>query len=57
MASLPGSTCSADHCWQGLGRAGAEFVAAATERCRAELYRDGGWWLDYTRIRVIASKP
>jgi hypothetical protein len=34
-----------------------EVVAGAERRCRDKLYRDGSWYLDYTRLRVVATKP
>jgi len=40
-----------------LGEARADVVAGAERRCRSKLYRDGSWWLDYTRLRVVATKP
>jgi trans-aconitate methyltransferase len=40
-----------------LGDRRAEVVAGVERRCRAQLYRDGSWWLDYTRLRVVAVKP
>jgi trans-aconitate methyltransferase len=29
----------------------------ASQRCRSALFRDGQWWLDYVRLRVVATKP
>jgi len=29
----------------------------ASQRCQSALFRDGQWWLDYVRLRIIASKP
>ena len=40
-----------------LGGRRAEVVQGVEERCRSRLYRDGCWWLDYTRLRVVATKP
>jgi trans-aconitate methyltransferase len=40
-----------------LGERRAEVVAGVERRCRASLFRDGTWWLDYTRLRVVAEKP
>ena len=40
-----------------LGERRADVVRGVEERCRALLYRDGSWWLDYTRLRVVATKP
>jgi trans-aconitate methyltransferase len=42
---------------QGLGERRGQLVARAEELCRPALYRDGSWWLDYTRLRVVAEKP
>jgi trans-aconitate methyltransferase len=39
-----------------LGDRRAEVVAGVERRCHAQLYRDGAWWLDYTRLRVDAVK-
>ncbi len=33
------------------------FLAAMEERLRSRLYRDGAWFIDYRRIRVVAVKP
>jgi trans-aconitate methyltransferase len=40
-----------------LGERRAAVVQGVEERCRAALFHDGSWWLDYTRLRVVASKP
>lgn len=40
-----------------LGDARAAVVAGVEGRCRDALYRDGDWWLDYARLRVVATKP
>ncbi|HEY3666674.1 MAG TPA: hypothetical protein VGL19_11760, partial [Polyangiaceae bacterium] len=40
-----------------LGARGPELCDKASERCRPRLFRDGSWWLDYVRLRVVASKP
>jgi trans-aconitate methyltransferase len=40
-----------------LGARGPELCEKASERCRPRLFRDGSWWLDYVRLRVVASKP
>lgn len=40
-----------------LGERKAALLQAVEARCRSQLFRDGGWWLDYTRLRVVASKP
>ncbi|MEP7053092.1 MAG: methyltransferase domain-containing protein [Pseudomonadota bacterium] len=39
-----------------LGDRRAEVVRGVEERCQEALFRDGSWWLDYTRLRVVASK-
>ncbi|KUP97840.1 class I SAM-dependent methyltransferase [Thermobifida cellulosilytica] len=33
------------------------FLAELGERLRATLYRDGSWWADYRRLRVVAVRP
>ncbi len=40
-----------------LGDRRLALVEGVKERCRPTLFKDGGWWLDYTRLRVVASKP
>jgi trans-aconitate methyltransferase len=40
-----------------LGARWPELCDKASERCRPRLFRDGSWWLDYVRLRVVASKP
>lgn len=40
-----------------LGARRAELVSAVARRCRGKLFRDGDWWLDYARLRVVATKP
>jgi trans-aconitate methyltransferase len=40
-----------------LGERREEVVAGVEARCQALLFRDGDWWLDYTRLRVVAFKP
>jgi len=40
-----------------LGEHRAELVRGVETRCRPALFRDGSWWLDYTRLRVLATKP
>ena len=40
-----------------LGERWPELCRKATERCRSALFRDGVWWLDYVRLRVVAQKP
>jgi trans-aconitate methyltransferase len=42
---------------QALGERRSELMARTAELCRPTLYRDGSWWLDYTRLRVVAEKP
>ena len=40
-----------------LGERSPALVENVERRCRSRLFRDGSWWLDYTRLRVVASKP
>lgn len=40
-----------------LGDRWAELCLQASHRCRDALFRDGQWWLDYVRLRVVATKP
>jgi trans-aconitate methyltransferase len=40
-----------------VGDARDAVVAGVERRCRGSLYRDGSWWLDYARLRVVATKP
>lgn len=40
-----------------LGERRRALVAGVEARCRATLFHDGSWWLDYTRLRVVATKP
>lgn len=42
---------------QALGERRAEVVQGVERRCKSALFRDGSWWLDYTRLRVVATKP
>jgi trans-aconitate methyltransferase len=35
----------------------AALLRHVERRCESALYRDDAWWLDYTRLRVVASKP
>jgi trans-aconitate methyltransferase len=35
---------------------GPDFVRLVEEHSRAKLYRDGGWTMDYRRLRVVAVK-
>jgi trans-aconitate methyltransferase len=40
-----------------LGDRWPELCERAAERCRAALFRDGQWLLDYVRLRIVATKP
>ncbi|MEI9951584.1 MAG: class I SAM-dependent methyltransferase [Pseudomonadota bacterium] len=40
-----------------LGDRWPELCRQASQRCQSKLFRDGQWWLDYVRLRVVASKP
>ena len=40
-----------------LGARWPELCRKASERCQSALFRDGQWWLDYVRLRVVATKP
>ena len=40
-----------------LGDRWPELCRKASERCHSALFRDGQWWLDYVRLRVVATKP
>jgi trans-aconitate methyltransferase len=40
-----------------LGNRRDDVVSGVEQRCRTNLFRDGSWWLDYTRLRVVAEKP
>ena len=40
-----------------LGDRRDELVAGVEGRCHEQLFHDGAWWLDYTRLRVVATKP
>lgn len=40
-----------------LGERRGAVVEGVEARCRAALFHDGSWWLDYTRLRVVATKP
>jgi trans-aconitate methyltransferase len=42
---------------EALGDRSDALVAQVEARCRPSLFRDGSWWLDYTRLRVVATKP
>jgi trans-aconitate methyltransferase len=39
-----------------LGSRWPELCEKASKRCRAALFRDGQWVLDYVRLRVVATK-
>ena len=39
-----------------LGERWAELCQQASERCRSALFHNGQWWLDYVRLRVVATK-
>lgn len=40
-----------------LGVRRADFLSRVEDSCRSALFKDGGWELDYVRLRVVASKP
>jgi len=40
-----------------LGARWPELCIKASERCHSALFHDGQWWLDYVRLRVVATKP
>ncbi|HET7539316.1 MAG TPA: class I SAM-dependent methyltransferase [Polyangiaceae bacterium] len=40
-----------------LGTRWPELWIKASERCHSALFHDGQWWLDYVRLRVVATKP
>jgi SAM-dependent methyltransferase len=40
-----------------VGDRRAELVRGVEQRCRERLFVGGDWWLDYTRLRVVATKP
>ena len=40
-----------------LGDRWPELCRKASQRCHRALFRDGEWWLDYVRLRVVATKP
>ena len=40
-----------------LGERRPALLEGVQARCRPTLFKDGDWWLDYTRLRVVASKP
>lgn len=42
---------------QALGERKAELLSRVSDRCRPRLFRDDAWWVDYTRLRIVASKP
>jgi hypothetical protein len=33
-----------------------EFLARVEEMLRPKLFRDGQWWADYRRLRIVAVK-
>ncbi|MDD5365683.1 MAG: methyltransferase domain-containing protein [Gallionellaceae bacterium] len=46
------------HHLDGLAPAATEAVLAATEaELRPAIWRDGAWWADYRRLRVVAENP
>lgn len=48
----------AGHFWADLPSNQQKQLLQATEaQARPQLYRNGQWWADYRRIRVLASKP
>lgn len=40
-----------------LGDRRAAVVAGIERRCRERLFKDGDWFVDYARLRVVATKP
>jgi trans-aconitate methyltransferase len=40
-----------------LGERWPDFCRKASQRCHSALFHDGQWWLDYVRLRVLATKP
>ncbi|MEI9936303.1 MAG: methyltransferase domain-containing protein [Pseudomonadota bacterium] len=42
---------------QALGDRWPELCQKASQRCQSALFRDGQWWLDYVRLRIVAIKP
>jgi trans-aconitate methyltransferase len=40
-----------------LGDRWPELCRKASLRCQSALFRDGKWWLDYVRLRIVATKP
>jgi len=40
-----------------LGARWPELCQKASARCQSALFRDGQWWLDYVRLRIVATKP
>jgi trans-aconitate methyltransferase len=40
-----------------LGGERGAVVSGVERRCRSALFHDGSWWLDYCRLRVVATKP
>jgi trans-aconitate methyltransferase len=39
-----------------LGDRRAALVSGVERRCREQLFKGGSWWLDYTRLRVVATR-
>lgn len=39
-----------------LGDARDALVREVETRCRPTLFRDGSWWIDYKRLRVVATR-
>jgi len=37
--------------------AGQDFRRLVEEHARPRLHRDGGWMMDYRRLRIMAVKP
>jgi hypothetical protein len=33
-----------------------EFLRSVEDKLRPELFRDGQWWADYRRLRLVAFK-
>jgi len=40
-----------------LGEAAEDVVREVERRARPSLLRDGSWWVDYKRLRVVATRP
>jgi trans-aconitate methyltransferase len=39
-----------------LGDRRTALVSGVERRCREQLFKGGSWWLDYTRLRVVATR-